>query len=206
VDTQFDVPSGEAGTWARVGAWAFRQRSWLPVPLALILVFVRVGEYEAEWPMLIGVILVACGLALRFWAVRHIGDVSRTRTNRSGALQVTGPYALVRNPLYVANWLLWTGFTMDSELDWMLVVAWGIFALQYSAIVAWEERLMHERFGSEYDAYVASTPRWIPSWRSIRTLSSSPAYTWRRVFFSERGTLIAAGCMLTLLALKEVLN
>ena len=206
MDTQFDVPSGEAGTWARVGAWAFRQRSWLPVPLALILVFVRVGEYEAEWPMLIGVILVACGLALRFWAVRHIGDVSRTRTNRSGALQVTGPYALVRNPLYVANWLLWTGFTMDSELDWMLVVAWGIFALQYSAIVAWEEHLMHERFGSEYDAYVASTPRWIPSWRSIRTLSSSPAYTWRRVFFSERGTLIAAGCMLTLLALKEVLN
>ncbi len=127
---EFNGRSTEPDTWARVGAWAFRQRSWLPVPLALILVLVRVGEYEAEWPMVFGIILVGCGLALRLWAVRHIGDISRTRANRSGALQVDGPYALVRNPLYVANWLLWTGFTLDSELDWMLVVAWGIFALQ----------------------------------------------------------------------------
>ena len=153
--------------------------------------------------MVFGIILVGCGLALRLWAVRHIGDISRTRANRSGALQIDGPYALVRNPLYVANWLLWTGFTMDSELDWMLVVAWGIFALQYSAIVAWEEHLMRERFGSAYEAYVASTPRWIPSWRTLRSFASHPKHSWGRVFFSERGTLIAAGCMLALLALKE---
>jgi protein-S-isoprenylcysteine O-methyltransferase Ste14 len=140
------------------------------------------------------------------WAVRHIGDISRTRANRSGALQVNGPYALVRNPLYVANWLLWTGFTMDSELDWMLIVAWTLFALQYSAIVAWEERLMHERFGAEYEAYVARTPRWIPSWRALRTLASHPQHPWVRVFFSERGTLIAASCMLVALAFKEILS
>jgi protein-S-isoprenylcysteine O-methyltransferase Ste14 len=187
----------------RIGAWAFHHRSWLPVPLALILAVVRVGEWEGEAPIATGALLVIAGLTLRLWAVRHIGVISRTRANRHGALLTTGPYAIVRNPLYCANWLLWTGFTLDSELVWMLPAAWLVFALQYSAIVSWEESRMHEQFGTAYEAYVKAVPRWLPSWGAITAVSSQPVFGWGAVFFSERGTLIAAGCMVIVLMLKE---
>ncbi|MEO6212273.1 MAG: isoprenylcysteine carboxylmethyltransferase family protein [Vicinamibacterales bacterium] len=193
-------------TWARAGGWAFRQRSWLPVPLALILVVVRTGATEANTPIALGLVLVTGGLALRLWAVRHIGDISRTRANRSGALQTSGPYAVVRNPLYCANWLLWTGFTLASELIWMLPIAWLVFALQYGAIVRWEERFMRAQFGGAYDKYAASTSRWVPSWHALRAVSSAPRHRWGRVFFSERGTLIATACMLVLLAIKDAVS
>jgi protein-S-isoprenylcysteine O-methyltransferase Ste14 len=202
-DTLIFRHRGGVSRLAPAGAWAFRHRSWLPVPLALILVFVRVGEWEANAPVAGGVLLVIAGLALRLWAVRHIGVISRTRANRHGALLMTGPYGIVRNPLYCANWLLWTGFTLDSELIWMLPAAWLLFGLQYSAIVAWEETLMHEQFGSAYESYVKAVPRWIPTWRTLAGASSHPVFAWRSVFFSERGTLIAAGCMTLALVLKE---
>lgn len=164
------------------------------------------GESEAEATLAAGALLVLFGVALRLWAVRHIGEISRTRASRHGVLQTNGPYAIVRNPLYCANWLLWTGFSLASELLWMLPIAWLIFWLQYSAIVAWEEEFMRERFGSAFDQYVASVPRWVPWWRTLPTAPSHPVHRWQRVFFSERGTLIAVGCMVIVLALKEAIS
>src|SRR5262245_58515602 len=113
--------------YGRLGEWAFRQRSWLPVPLALVLILVRWREADSSLLFLAGIGLVAAGLAIRFWAVRHIGTISRTRANRQGPLIVTGPYAWVRNPLYVGNWLMWTGFALASELLWMVPIAWAVF-------------------------------------------------------------------------------
>jgi protein-S-isoprenylcysteine O-methyltransferase Ste14 len=189
-----------------LGAWAFRHRSWLPVPLAMILALVRIGEWEGEAPLAGGALLVIAGLALRLWAVRHIGVISRTRANRYGALLTRGPYGIVRNPLYCANWLLWTGFTLDSELIWMLPAAWLVFGLQYSAIVAWEENLLRQQFGQAYEVYMKAVPRWIPSWRGLMAASNQPVFAWSAVFFSERGTLIAAGSMALVLALKEAVG
>ena len=57
---------------------------------------------------------MAAGELLRFWAVRHIGVISRTRSDRLGPLVETGPFALIRNPLYLGNIALWVGFTLSA--------------------------------------------------------------------------------------------
>jgi protein-S-isoprenylcysteine O-methyltransferase Ste14 len=191
--------------YGRLGEWAFRRRSWLPVPLALVLVFVRWREIDSAGVFLGGLALVVLGLAIRFWAVRHIGTISRTRANRQGPLVRTGPYAWVRNPLYVGNWLIWTGFALASELVWMVPVAWGVFAVQYGAIASWEEARLRGHYRAEYDAYARAVPRWIP-WRPARGGAAPPAFIWREALFSERGTLLAAAIMTALLLVKASLR
>jgi protein-S-isoprenylcysteine O-methyltransferase Ste14 len=188
----------------RLGAWVFRQRSWTPVPLALLLLLAPWHRSRAVWPLATGLTVVLAGLALRFWCVSHIGTISRTRAGRLGPLMTSGPYALVRNPLYVGNFLIWTGFALASGLLWMLPVAWATFALQYTAISRFEEAALLERFGEAYLAYVEDVPRWSPRLRNIRqTLRAPGPHGWREVTFSERGTLIAALAMTLLLLARR---
>lgn len=190
---------------APAGAWLFRYRSSLPVPLALVLLLVRKGAVDAPWIVFLGPALVVVGEGVRLWAVRHIGTISRTRTTRYGPLITSGPYAMVRNPLYVGNWFLWTGFVVWSRLLWMLPIAWIIFGLQYRAIARWEAAFIRGIYTAQYDAYARGVRAWIPRWPRGSS-GGGERHPWRDVLFSERGTLIAAGAMAALLMLKESLG
>jgi protein-S-isoprenylcysteine O-methyltransferase Ste14 len=177
----------------RLGAWAFRHRSWTPVPLALILLLDRWDWIRAVWPFDLGLTVVLAGLAIRCWGVSHIGTISRTRAGRLGPLMTSGPYAFVRNPLYLGNLLIWTGFAVASGLLWMLPVAWAAFALQYTAISRFEEAALIDRFGATYLTYMQEVPRWAPRLRHIPQALGAPGpHGWREVACSERGTLISA--------------
>jgi protein-S-isoprenylcysteine O-methyltransferase Ste14 len=128
----------------------------------------------------------------RLWAVHHIGVVSRTRSDRLGPLVTTGPFARVRNPLYLANIALWSGFAILARLAWLIPIFVAVLGFEYHAIVRWEERLLESRRGSEYRAYLQHVPRWIPTlrWETAQTTPKQD-YSWRDTFFSERGTLVA---------------
>jgi protein-S-isoprenylcysteine O-methyltransferase Ste14 len=151
----------------------------------------------------LGLVVVAAGLSIRYWSVSYIGTISRTRASRLGPLMSAGPFALVRNPLYVGNFLIWIGFAIASGLLWMVPAAWALFALQYSAIVRFEEAALTRHFGESYEAYLRDVPRWIldPGRLSV-AVRTRGSHGWREVCFSERGTLIAAGIMTVLLILK----
>ncbi len=188
---------------APAGAWLFRYRSFLPVPLALILVLVRKGQVDGALLVSGGVLIVGAGQVLRLWAVRHIGTISRTRTTRYGPLMTAGPYAVVRNPLYVGNWLLWTGFTLWSRLLWMLPVAWLVFFVQYRAIARWEASFIRSKYTTAYDEYAREVRAWLPRWPALSALRPVlPLHPWSDVLFSERGTLIAVLVMAILLTGK----
>jgi protein-S-isoprenylcysteine O-methyltransferase Ste14 len=189
---------------APAGAWLFRYRSFLPVPLALMLLLIRSGEVDGRTLMVAGALLVVAGQSLRLWAVRHIGTISRTRTTRYGPLMTAGPYAIVRNPLYVGNWLLWTGFAVWSRLLWMLPIAWIVFFMQYRAIANWEAAFIRSKYLTAYDEYAGQVRAWMPWWPPrAALLAVTPLHPWRDVFFSERGTLLAVALMSLLLTIKQ---
>jgi len=186
-----------------IGRFLFRYRSFVPVPIALVLVFVHYREFRTAWAIATGVVLVAAGQAIRIWAVRHIGTISRTRANRYGPLISDGPYALVRNPLYIGNLLLWVGFVVWSGLLWLVPVALVIFVLEYAAITGFEASLLSEKYPKDYAAYAAAVPAWLPRLSNLPdALASRGTHPWRAVLFSERGTLIAVAVMTVLLLLK----
>jgi protein-S-isoprenylcysteine O-methyltransferase Ste14 len=190
---------------APAGAWLFRYRSFLPVPLALMLLLIRTGEVDGRAMDAAGALLVIAGQSLRLWAVRHIGTISRTRTTRYGPLMTAGPYAIVRNPLYVGNWLLWTGFAVWSRLLWMLPIAWIVFFVQYRAIAKWEAAFIRSKYLTAYDEYARQVRAWMPRWPPRAALEAvTPLHPWREVFFSERGTLLAVALMSLLLIMKRL--
>jgi protein-S-isoprenylcysteine O-methyltransferase Ste14 len=188
----------------RFGAWLFRQRSWIPVPLALALLFIRAGEASSSLVSPLGATMVACGEGLRLWAVRHIGVISRTRSDRLGPLVSAGPFGLIRNPLYVGNIALWVGFALSARLVWIAPIFVAVLGVEYHAIVRWEEWLLESRRGKEYRAYASRVPRWIPGFPSTTTPAPErDLYTWRETLFSERGTLVAIAVGYLLLWMKH---
>jgi protein-S-isoprenylcysteine O-methyltransferase Ste14 len=190
---------------ARLGGWLFSQRSWLPLPIAtcLLLIPAEPSVSFSTLPLWSGVLIVASGELLRIWAVHHIGVISRTRSERLGPLIATGPFSLVRNPLYVGNILLWVGFSVSARLLWLVPAVVLLLALQYHAIVRWEERLLESRLGQTYRMYATRVPRWIPSLRGPDGLVSAARFSWRETLFSERGTLIAIAIGYLLLWVKD---
>ena len=206
---QGQVNQSDAGNIVRLGGWLFRHRTMMPVPLVLAILLIRTGEAAPSLALTFtGISLVALGEGLRLWGVHHIGVISRTRSDRLGPLVTTGPFAHVRNPLYLGNIALWTGFAICARLPWLAPIIAVVLALEYDAIVRWEEQLLAARLGDDYDAYRRSVPRWIPR-NVVTALTGTKARQeadttdhWRKTFFSERGTLIAIACGFLLLWLK----
>jgi protein-S-isoprenylcysteine O-methyltransferase Ste14 len=187
---------------SRTGGWLFRQRTWLPLPLVAALLLIPPPPDVPRVLPIVGAAIVALGEAIRLWAVLHIGTISRTRSERLGPLVASGPFGYVRNPLYLGNILLWTGFSIVAGLVWLTPIVVILLALEYHAIVRWEEQLLASRIGDPYVRYVRDVPRWLPS-LAARTSSNRPAvFSWADTLFSERGTLIAIAAGFLLLWIK----
>ena len=187
----------------RIGAWLFRQRTWIPLPLALALLLLPREDSASSSQVLLGAVIVAFGEGVRLWAVRHIGVISRTRHDRLGPVIRTGPFAFVRNPLYLGNIAVWVGLAVSARLLWLVPIFIIVLGLEYHAIVRWEEDLLKQRRGDDYRDYATRVPRWLPSVVASRQSPvASPIYSWRQTLFSERGTLIAIAVAFLLLWLK----
>jgi protein-S-isoprenylcysteine O-methyltransferase Ste14 len=183
-----DHPSPDS---TKLGEWLFRHRTALPLPIAAAILGLRVGQAPPSALLLsAGVAVTAAGELIRLWGVHHIGAISRTRSDRLGPLVAAGPFALVRNPLYIGNIALWAGFSVTAGLLWLAPVVVLLLACEYHAIVRWEETLLETRLGDSYRQYAARVHRWLPSWMGPARSESAGTFSWRQTLFSERGTLI----------------
>jgi len=190
-----------------MGGWLFRKRTSLPLPIvtALLLVPPTAADAASRWLPWAGVPLVLLGELIRLWGVHHIGAVSRTRSERLGPLIDSGPFARVRNPLYLGNILLWIGFTVSARLPWLAPIVLALLVFEYRAIVRWEERLLETRIGESYRQYMRRVPRWIPNLSPGISSQHDATFSWRQTIYSERGTLIAIAAGYALLAFKAAI-
>ena len=90
---------------------------------------------------------------------------------RRNELAKTGPYARIRHPQYVAFVLILLGFL----LHWptlLTLVMFPILLVMYGRLAITEEAEMRKRFGADFEAYAARTPRFLPSFKSAAPLST----------------------------------
>jgi len=112
---------------------------------------------------IIGAVLVALGLGFAVWArLRLAGNWSGTVTVKQGhELVRSGPYALVRHPIYTGMLLAAAGSAIAID-RWAGLVALALMAIAFIRKTAIEERFMAEAFGPAYAAYSRATARLVP--------------------------------------------
>ena len=81
------------------------------------------------------------------------------------ALVTTGPYAVVRNPMYLGHLIFLAGLIAWTRSPVALA---GLFiqGLRFSERVELDERRLADRFGHDYVEYVEKVPRWLPPVRT----------------------------------------
>jgi len=156
-----------------------------------------------------GVPVAFAGEALRCWAVGYSGVTTRSDEVTAPALTTAGPYAFVRNPLYVGNFVTALGFTIAftgalpvAQRAALSALGLGTMLAVYAAIVPLEERYLRETFGEAFEDYVRRVPRLIP-----RLWPSAPRtgrYDGRVIAAAETRTFVTFGLMLVALAFKAV--
>ena len=178
----------------------FTLRSYTPIPFLLVMI---IFAQPTVVSMMIGVVLVAFGESMRFWGVAYAGSLTRV-TGNVGAPEVivAGPFAYVRNPLYVGNMLTYIGVGVMSNalFPWLVSAAAVYFAFQYFQIVLAEEEFLVNEFGAGYVEYKKNVPRFIP--RVIPYAHSSQVHQqarWHEAVRSERRTFQALGLVLLVL-------
>jgi protein-S-isoprenylcysteine O-methyltransferase Ste14 len=150
----------------------FKLRSYTPIPLLILLLVSARPNLPA---FLYGLGFIVSGELIRLWAVAHAGGSTRTRNVGAPEFVTSGPFAHARNPLYIANTLIYIGiaFLAGGKLLW-IAIALGFSILQYSLIVSLEEETLNQLFSPDYRLYCRGVPRWIPrltpwEWRLPRT-------------------------------------
>jgi len=101
----------------------------------------------------IGLPVGLIGLAIRAWAAGHLA--------KNTTLATGGPYAWVRNPLYIGTLITAAGFVIASR-RWVLAALFAaVFVLVYLPVIELEEQHLRKLF-PEYAGYAARVPGLIP--------------------------------------------
>ncbi len=147
----------------------------LLVALLLLDGFVFNGDPRnvTDWTnpfVVVGELLVLCGLLIRAWAA---GTLKKQKQ-----LATTGPYAVVRHPLYFGSILMMLGFAALGFAPWSLLVIAPPLAWVYWLAMKSEERHVASLFPLEWPSYAARVPGFIPRRLVLPRLSDWSLAQW----------------------------
>lgn len=198
-------------------ALVFKNRgALLSIPALMLAAFGKPSAFSIT----LGLPIAIAGELLRCWAVGYSGVTTREDHVTAPELVTAGPYAYVRNPLYVGNFITAAGFAIaftggnpfEKKLG-LIAASLGTMAAVYSIIIPHEEQYLRSQFGEPYERYCASVPQIVPSvprgaqdneGRGHEVIE--PRGQWKPdvIAKAEKNTFLTFGAMLAVLALKAL--
>lgn len=193
------------------GEWLFRSRSYLPIPVLLLLLItlrdpVLHGGVRAlhGWDLFCLFVGLA-GLAIRCVSIGYAADGTssrRTRDLTTAELNTSGLYSVVRHPLYLGNFLLWMGPTLFCRSLPLAVIVMLVFWVYYERIMLAEEQQLRVQFGERFEEWARQTPAFVPRLSQWRKPSSR--FRGHKVLLSESNSLLAL--LVVLLSFELLVN
>jgi protein-S-isoprenylcysteine O-methyltransferase Ste14 len=190
-------------SFEKSGNFLFRHRGQIPVILFLAAIPVIYAtpshNIEPVTKLLIdifAVLLSLFGFVIRIWAIGTIPKGTSGRNTRAGQiaeeLNTSGIYSLVRHPLYLGNYFMWTGIVVFTYNPVFIVIVSLLFWLYYERIMFAEERFLERKFGEEYLLWSQRIPAFIPKFRRYlrNTIPFSVKSVMRREYSGFLATVI----------------
>ncbi|MDR1290830.1 MAG: isoprenylcysteine carboxylmethyltransferase family protein [Planctomycetaceae bacterium] len=98
-------------------------------------------------------------------------------------LNTTGLYSLVRNPLYLGNFFMWSAPILFLHHWWLYAVYVLAFILYYERIIVTEETFLAEKFGNIYINWAKNTPVIFP--KKLKWQQPEIPFSWKTVIRRE---------------------
>jgi protein-S-isoprenylcysteine O-methyltransferase Ste14 len=129
------------------------------------------GESLHEMIEWLGIVLIVVCILGRTWSSLYIGG------RKIEELVQTGPYSVMRNPLYFFSFLGAAGVGMQVGSVVLGLICAALAVLVFSVVVRQEEQVLEQRYGRPYRDYLARVPRFLPKpslWHDEATLTIRP--------------------------------
>jgi protein-S-isoprenylcysteine O-methyltransferase Ste14 len=130
----------------------FVARMRVPSGFVLLAAYIWLARPSLE-SIARGTLVAILGLAIRAWAAGHL--------EKNMALAESGPYAWVRNPLYLGTLTVAAGFVIAAERWELAVLFAAVFVLVYLPVVELEEQHLSNLF-PDFSTYKRRVPKLIP--------------------------------------------
>lgn len=181
--------------------WVFRWRGYVLIPSATLVILLC---HPTATSFIAGLLIALLGEALRIWGVGYSGTTTRESRVVAPQLVTAGPYAYVRNPLYLGNFITALGFLVVGAggMSWtlrlvLMAVIIVSYATVYGLIIPLEEEYLGRTFGQVYSEYKRAVPRLLP--RLTPYPKRHGWFDWKVIKTAEIHTLalfVLMGCMM----------
>lgn len=160
---------------AKEGGFLFRWRSYVPLALLPLIAVALPDERRVSAQMgpelehaifYLAVVVSFAGLAIRWLTIAFVppGTSGRnTLSQRAEQLNTTGVYSLVRNPLYLGNFIAMLGVLICVKVWWVIAIFALCYWLYIERVIAVEEAFLEAKFGDAYRDWVSRVPVFVPS-------------------------------------------
>jgi protein-S-isoprenylcysteine O-methyltransferase Ste14 len=139
-------------------------------PFAYILVLIQFSSIgwlvQSAYPFnlnITGLILASVAIVLGSWSL-WVMRISKIRIlpmpHVEAALITSGPYRLLRHPMYTAVLLFTAGISIDYP-NWEKVIIWLILLIVLIIKLHWEDRMLNQQF-PEYRTYQQKSFKLVP--------------------------------------------
>jgi protein-S-isoprenylcysteine O-methyltransferase Ste14 len=181
----------------------FKYRSYLPLFLLVIGLGVKIyqekyiGEANegivSEILITTSIFVGLVGMFVRMFTVGYTPiNTSGRNTSRgqvADVLNTTGIYSIMRNPLYLGNYLMWCAIAMlTGNIMFVLFFSLG-FWIYYERIIYAEESFLREKFGDTYLKWTSKTGVFLP--KHFNYIKPDISFSWKKVAKKEKNGLFA---------------
>ena len=126
----------------------------------------RIGVTLPQWFTIIGIVAMVMGgilviICVLVFIIR--GKGTPAVFDPPTQFVATGPYAYVRNPMYIGGFILLIGFGLYHTSMSILILALVLLVVFHFFILLVEEPNLERLFGKSYLDYKKKINRWIPT-------------------------------------------
>jgi protein-S-isoprenylcysteine O-methyltransferase Ste14 len=169
----------------------------------LITIILLLVAKPYSWKLFaIGMGIALCGELFRVWTSGHL--------KKDKELAVSGPYCMVRNPLYVGSFLMAIGFAISCynyafpiRTFALIITVFVGFRLIYDVQIKAEERHLANLFGNDYNDYKSGVPSFIPKFSALSNAIKTGAFSGAQMIKNkEHVTVLGFVTIAALIGLK----